>query len=521
MKKILCLMLAIFMVAGLMSGCKEGGNVSSVYDPSVEVKDSGGLKLPISEDGEKITWSVTSAVTNHNDTFFAQTLRKMTGVNVQFDTYPISTAMEKIKILAASKNLPDIIGQGLDTTMADDLCMQGAFAAVEDYIDVLPNFKRVFVDDESKNWVFKSYCAPDGKLYGYYGWGPTREINTNATMYRKDIFDKHGLKMWNNPDEFYAVAKKLKELYPDSVPYTTKSGDAIFKALGVSWGFEAYQPYYDEDQRKWLYADIQPEFKDMLDFVKKCYDEGLIDPEFLTNTQSAWTTKMTQPAKAFVTTDWIGRMEMFKEQTAQTVPDYDLRYANPIGPVQVMREPNRLSWARYVSKNERAETAFKLLDFCLSPTGTELFTMGVEGETYTLNEKGMAVYKGFEDKVPTLNDIEETYGLMIEGVYLSQDTRSYAFNYTEREQEAQDWAKEPGRLTPIDPILQFTAEEKEIINPIKADLDRAGREFAAKYVLGTESGEEAWKNWVEKANKLGAAKMIEIYDAAQARYEAK
>ena len=86
-----------------------------------------------------------------------------------------------------------------------DLAMQGAFASVEDYMDKLPNFKKTFVDNKDNNWIFKSYAAPDGKLYGYYGWDYSRDINTNATMYRKDIFDKHGLKMWNNPEEFSRV----------------------------------------------------------------------------------------------------------------------------------------------------------------------------------------------------------------------------------------------------------------------------------------------------------------------------
>ena len=55
----------------------------------------------------------------------------------------------------------------------------------------------------------------------------------------------------------------------------------------------------------------------------KCYNEGLIDPEFLTNTQPAWTQKMTQKDKAFVTFDWIDRMTMFKEQTLDSIPEYE------------------------------------------------------------------------------------------------------------------------------------------------------------------------------------------------------
>ena len=326
--------------------------------------------------------------------------------------------------------------------------------------------------------------------------------------------------MWNNPEEFYNTLKKLKELYPNSTPYTTKSGDGIFKALSVSWGMEAYQPYYNEEKGEWFYTDVQPEYKEMLDFIKKCYDEGLIDPEFLTNTQATWTSKMTQADKAFVTTDWIGRMDMFKEQTAATVPEYDLRFANPIGPQQVMRQANQLCWARYVSNNEKAETAFKLLDFVASPAGKELITMGIEGETYKLDENGMAEYLEFETK-PSSSDLGTKYGMFLEGMYLSFDRRSTYFNFTEREQEAQDFAKDPAHITPMDPILQFTVEEKDIINKYAADLETAGKEFATKYILGTDTGEAAWKAWLERADKLGAAETIKVYNAAQKRYDSK
>jgi len=521
MKKLLCLAISAVMILTVFSGCGKTEITSALHDPSIPVSDAGGLELPLSDGTEEITWSVTTTSDSEDpdSTWFAKKLRGMTGVNVKLMAYPSASAMEKLKVLAASKQLPDIVGQGFDTEIADDLAVQGAFAAVEDYIDVLPNFKKNFVDEGGQDWIFKSYSAPDGKLYGYYGWDYNRDINTNATMYRKDIFDKHGLKMWNNPDEFYETAKKLKELYPESTPYTIKSGDGIFKALSVSWGMEAYQPYYNESKKEWFYTDTQPEYKEMLDFIKKCYDEGLIDPEFLTNTQATWTSKMTQADKAFITTDWIGRMEMFKEQTLSTVPEYDLRFANPIGPVQVMREPNQLCWARYVANNDKAETSFKLLDFVASPAGKELVTMGIEGETYKIGENGMAEYLEF-DETPSSSDLAAKYGMFLEGVYLSFDRRSAYFNFSEREQEAQDFAKDPAHLSPTDPILQFTAEEKEIINKYTAELDTAGREFATKYILGTSTGDAAWKEWLEKAEKLGAGEIVKVYNDAQKRYDA-
>ena len=61
--------------------------------------------------------------------------------------------------------------------------------------------------------VNKAWRASDGKLYQIPSYGVNRDVN-HGMLYRKDIFDKHGIKMWNNPEEFYQVLKQLKELYP-------------------------------------------------------------------------------------------------------------------------------------------------------------------------------------------------------------------------------------------------------------------------------------------------------------------
>lgn len=505
------------------AGCGKTENPGFNEETAAKLGDTGGLKLPLSDKQESIEWSITSSHEDYNESYIATKLKEVTGLNINFRIVPSAAAAEKLNVWIASKDLPDIIGQGMEPTQANDLAMQGAFAAVEDYIDKLPNFKKTFVENEENNWIFKSYAAGDGKLYGFYGYDWARDINTGATMYRKDIFDKHNIPMWNNPDEFYNALKKLKDLYPASQPYTTKSKEAIFRSLSTSWGVAAQLPYYDENTGIWKYTDYtdtDPAYKNMLDFMRKLYAEKLIDPEFLTITQAAWTSKMTQPDKAFVTTDWIGRMELFKQQAIAT-PDYDLRFANPIGPKQTMPTASQLCWARHVANNEKAETAFKLLDFLLSPAGAELITMGIEGETYILDEKGKAKYLEFTyqgEDIPDITKLEAKYGMFAEGMYLKFDRRSCYFQFTEREQEAQDYAKDPKHMEPMDPILPFTEEEQKLVNDYQTKLDTAGKEFSSKYVLGSETGDAAWNAWVQKANSLGTEELVKIYNNAQMRY---
>ena len=347
--------------------------------------------------------------------------------------------------------------------------------------------------------------AADGNLYYFPKYDTERDVN-HGMLYRKDIFDKHGLKMWNSPEELYDVLKKLKEIYPDSTPFVSKNGVGIVYKLIQSYGIPDFgRLFFDENDGKWKQSVIDQRLKDLLDMLKKMYDDGLIDPEFITTTQSAWTQKMTQPDKAFVTFDWIGRLEQFKLQTKETIPDYDLRFANPFGPNQSVNTLGKTGYTGpQVTNNKKAELSLKLLDYLLSEGGAELMNLGVEGETYKLDDRGFAVYKGFEDRVPSINDISEKFGLYVQGLTLRGDKRSCYFNYTELEQEAQDLMlnKENG-FEKEDPALSYTPEEKELIDRDLADIQKGYSEFITKYILsdkGTEhTGDKAWDAWVKKA----------------------
>ena len=263
-----------------------------------------------------------------------------------------------------------------------------------------------------------------------------------------------------------------------------------------------------------------PKFKEVLDLIKTMYDEGLLDPEFLTATEPAWTNKMTQKDKAFVTWDFIGRMDQFKEQTLTTVPEYDLRYAPPINKKTLTLA--KTSAGAAFKKSDKAVLAMKLSDYLISESGARLMTLGIEGVTYEMGEDGFAKYLGFDEGViPSGTLLEEKYGMFIERLYRRFDRRSYYYNFTEKEQEAQDMINnmEGGGYWPEDPAPILSVEEKEICAKYKTSLQKAAEEFATKYVLGTETGDAAWNNWLNKAKSLGAEEIVKAYNDAQARYD--
>ncbi len=510
MKKLIALLMVVAMLIGMTAcGGNDGKNAVNNGEIDFKIGDTGGLKVPFGN-GETIQMIGTDE-TNGANKYIYEKLSQITGLNVEPVLIPVSTAQEKIKVLLASGDLPDVIGAGVGgLATINELAMQGAFAPVNDHLDEMPNFKKLFGEGSDYNYIFSSYAANDGKLYVLPIYEMQRDVNLGM-LYRKDIFDKHGLTMWDSPETFYETLKKLKELYPESYPLSSKQGASILSSYATSWGIGAYNVYYDEAEKTWKYSDTDPKMKDMLDFFRKLYAEGLLDPEFLTNTQQAWTTKMVN-GDSFVAFDWIGRLDMFIAQS--TIPGYDLRYANPVGPNQTIETLPKISTAgTVVAKNENSGLTMKLMDFLYSDAGAALMTLGVEGETYELDENGMAKYIGFEEgKKVEITDLAEKYGMWVQGTYTRVDKRSCYFNFTEREQEAQEWPSKCKGYEPADPVVNFTGDDVSEVSDLSGELSKKFEEVMFKYIMGTETGDAAWEKWQQQAKKLGSERLVELYN---------
>ena len=531
MKKTLTLIIALCLVITMFSGCSDKGevvtDVGTLTKEEIKVinANAGGLKLPFDDKGTEITIFTGTDNTGLSDSPVVKELSRRTGLKITILEVPKSTMQEKMQVLIASKDTMPDIGGGSNINVINDLGQQGAYVNILEYQDEIPNFKKIFIDEARERGtekVTKSWLASNGALYQFPSYDKNRDVN-HGMLYRKDIFDKHGLKMWNSPEEFYEILKQLKTLYPDASPFVSKTGTQFFTQNAASWGVQNWPGIsYNFDSGNWTYAGLQPKFKEFLEFVKKLYDEGLIDKEFITCTQSAWTQKMTQAAKGFVTFDWIGRLDQFVNQS--TVEGYDLRYANPMGPEQkVITLPKALG-GTCIKNSEKSIYALKLMDYLLSDGGNELINIGIEGVTFEWNEdKTKAKYLLAEGETLDENTLEAKWGISIPSLTLRADRRGWQFQFTEREQEAQDLMlnKENGGFLPEQPELSYTSEEMEIINEHDVQLRKISEEFATKYILSDKSTQADWDKYLKDMKAAGLDEVVKCHNDAQARYNKK
>ena len=537
MKKLFALLLCLAMIASFV-GCTGGSGAHEFEVKSPEeltedkIGSTGGLKLPLVDEPAKLKVLTRSSETDLNNSEVIVELRRRTGIDIDLVVLPLSVFAEKTKIMLADKSsMPDIGFYDISEDEINDIGMhQGAFVAIDEYLDILPNTKEIFWDNAKEYNVegaLSNLTAADGHLYMFPTYNLNRAVNTGF-LYRKDIFDKHGLSAdWNGPEEFYQVLKKLKQLYPDSYPFSSKMRLLTFSRFAESWGIGTAQGGgYDfsvkffEDRGKWEYSGISPEFKDMVDFLKRLYNEKLMDPEVFTITDNAWTAKFVQPEYSFVTADWIGRMELLCDATKDTVPGYDLRYAPPPGPTGKVPPYINYGVFNIITNNDNKELSLKLCDYLLSESGAELTTLGVRGVTFKDGEDGFASYdhlkKNGED-ITTTN--LERLGVALPGLTNRRDNRSIYFKFSEREQEAQDMMlnKEDG-FEAHDPKLIFNEQEKEVRTKYMPQMAKATEEFLTKYLLNESYGEKEWSEYVKKIKSLGLDEVIKAHETAYERF---
>ncbi len=530
-KRTLALILAALMIVTLFAGCNSGNPVAT--DPSADPSatgsdvadygDVGGLVLPLTDERVDITWMTAHDNIEWADSPLVQEVFKRTGVYINILNVPADASEEKINTMLASGNIPNICVGGNNLDIYGE---QGAYVDLTTQEENMPNMFGILRQEENE-WYLKSKSSDTGALYELPKYDLNRDVN-HMWMYRKDIFDKNNLTVWEPGDTvgFYETLKTLKEIYPESYPFSAKTGNDIWRVNAAGWDINGGQfPFtYNEDTGLWEYGFFLPEMKEILDWYKTFYNEGLLDPEFLTNTAADWTAKFAAPEKSFVTWDWISRTNLLEQQVAAEQPEYDLEGAAPWGPTGKTYTLPRLSESGMAisAVTENWEIACKLVDYFYSPSGAELETIGIEGEWFNYDENGVPVYTDPElTGVVDINTLGEKYGMWNSGMYLRTDRRSHYHILTENEQGCVDVILNGNGFTETDPSVVLTNEENEIYVDLNTDLVDQSFIFCMKYVM--ENGTDAdWDKWVNESAKLYEVdNLLAVYNAAQARYDAK
>lgn len=108
----------------------------------------------------------------------------------------------------------------------------------------------------------------------------------------------NGFKTPETFDELLNLLIELKEIYPDSVPWTMRKGTAnLLKTtaymLGSGHGSNGLYYDFDVDGGKYVFGPASLEFKEVLRYLNKAYEAGVLDPDFATSTAEQMESKLS------------------------------------------------------------------------------------------------------------------------------------------------------------------------------------------------------------------------------------
>ncbi len=512
MKKLIALTLATVMLLALCAcggnGNTVSGNVSYDIPEGKQLPDDAVLDITVASHG---SWPYREdwAVWNY--------IREKIGGTLNINAVPSSDFGTKFPlIMAAPDTFPDLIGfQGKPSGFAD-YCEQGAFVALDDYEEFLPDYNAFWNGlPEKDQWMKTTRRSADGKIYFTPNFGLERYTNLRTWLYRKDIFDKHGLSVPETTEDLYNVSKKLKELYPDSYPFCMRSGFANINVIGCSWkpNFH-YNMYYDFENEKWCYGTTEDTMLEIVEYLNRMVKEGLIPSDFFTINTNSWQ-ELVSTNRGFIMPEYQVRIDFFNGIAREKMPEFNLtamtppRADNGVGINKNNKFNQDPSGYGVLNTGDKVSiaNAMRYINWFYSDEGSEILSWGKEGETYnTVDGKKEFIVEGEGETAQTL------YGFKTIGAYLRIDPECIDAAISEEQASTTDFII--GNIYPnLDPTLylEFSADDSKIIADYETSLKTVVEENLQKFIIGQRPLSE-WDEFKEELSTLPIEELLAVYD---------
>ena len=341
------------------------------------------------------------------DELIFQAIAEKTNIKFKPICVPTASYVEKFNATIASGDIPDMINV-VGMANVDMYGPQGAFVDLTPYLDKgeLPNIDEVLNRTDS----MKYSKSPDGHLYAVPRVYDMDFLLDENYVIRTDVLEKNDIAVPTTWDELYDAMMKLKDIYPDSTPITNRweEGHILEGMTNVRDAMDKF--YLNHGNGKVEYGPMKQGYKDSLEFLAKCFKDGVLDPEFVTQTDEAWEDKHAT-GRAFWAFDYASSFDgRMKDAALEVDPDWHYepwlhpKY-NGVMYGTICLQGYYGNYRAIAAKSKFAEPLVKFLEWTFSDDGVEVVSFGIEGDTYTKSADGTIK---LADDVKTGNNPEGT-----------------------------------------------------------------------------------------------------------------
>ncbi len=462
----------------------------------------------------------------YSDTPPHEAMKEATGVSIDFNLLGESTYSEKMNLMMASGDLPDMFGQ---TVSQYDSNLLGA---IEDNIlldmepllaDNAPDYKALL--DSDPNFAAGVYNT-DGTLCQFAGRSIDRV--SQGLLIRGDWLDDLDLEAPKNLDELTEVLRAFKNEKGATnallVNFECDSGLAPFfntSFMGFRGvGYQRVEPNGDE-----LVCSYASEgFIDYLNYLHSLFTEGIITDDFMTTGKEYGNWESSY---------YSGKCGVWQDDCKYTDPAFRENGSDPswrAEPFALSDIDVHVTMSNVVAMNgklfittacQEPEVAMQYVNYCYTAPGKDLVAFGVKDLTYTKDDSGKISYTDLMTNNPDgmSFDIANVYYTAAQWLPTDQQQQFLDLQYCPEATAAyQLWTEEYGDDTMTIPSgCTLDAEEMTEYFNLAGDVLTAVTEAASRVVTGTIT-EDDYRKTISDLESSGLGRMDEIYAGAYARY---
>ncbi|MDR6880652.1 extracellular solute-binding protein [Bacillus sp. 3255] len=505
-----------------ITGCSGGKEAATT--PAAGAASPGATATAAAQNAKPLDMNIMLPIfkTNYpkDDGPVVTEIEKQTNTNIHLEWVPNSSYTDKFNITLASGKLPHIIYvPDVKNPSFVNAAKSGAFWEVGPYLKEFPTLSQA-------NAIIMNNSSIDGKNYGIYRG---RALGRNGINYRKDWLEAVGLQQPKTIDDFYNMLKAFKEKDPDKNGKADTYGMVLVKWTG-QWasGFDTIKLWFGAPN-KWGVVDgkLVPEhqtaeYLEALKFMKKLYDEKLINQDFAVFDSAKWNDPIVNNQAGVIVdvTDTAARIDdKIHAALAKEGKDKpDVHYVDNMIGVTGKNGLKALPTSGFagmlaipkstVKTEDELKRVLKFLDQMNEPALTTLAGYGIEGKHYTKDGEAVVPTKDaalLESEVEGLNQmlpfIPEDRGLKVKQTPLRLQTAKI-------QKEAEQYIV----ANPAEPFISTVYSQKG------QQLDNVINDARIKFIVGQtdEAGlKAAFETWKKSGGDDLVKEMNDLYAAAK------
>lgn len=539
-KKLLGFLLCVCMAVGILTGC--GGSKVSEEEKNLPADeksaDDGNEETEEEENTEPvdITWLgyYTSNLTVTEDSWAEQLLEEAFNVNItpitdvtqeSFDGYLNSGDIMDVTcfctyIFGGTVTMQYLYDQGIIREIPEEWLYEYYPTGMQYYTDFLG---EKFFEDDWHKVDGKVLCTP---------YNTNQKTSESCVLYRTDWLNNLGLTEPTTLDELHDM------LY--AFTYEDPDGNGVDDTYGISFlwsgtsnmlwpifgafGFAYPDAYVQAEDGTVSYNAASEEYREALQILKEWYDEGIIDPECVTDDRSAMRTKWANGTLGAMcdnqtwcfdsrgTASVVNMVEsVYGENTVDVLGTLTSQYGDGtvysgVNTPSVFSNKGMCFTAN--ATDEQVIAVLKMLEGIASDD--ELHTKllyGEEGVDYTIEESGMLkISENITVEYQASKGIDTYYAVAAQSPEIVSVALSERDLVRKEKIEAQETVYISGNIPSGTTNEAHEQYSDEVVKLVK--------EYLYAVLLGNDNLDAGWDSYLGNLSKAGLDQIIAGYEEA-------